>query len=150
MLHFRDSDNRLIALVATNLADTVPHLNTTLLSQLSSVMTGEVYEVQSNIDHPFLAWHCNVWNRYGEKVRESFIFNTHINMLQGDNAPKGVHPDFVQKANASKVNRTQRYPYVSKEVEENPEEAELLTEMIHLITIIVEYHVSSVSSIPWT
>jgi hypothetical protein len=68
VLHFRDGDDQLIALVATNLADTVPHLNTTLLSQLSSVMAGEVFELKSDIDHPFLAWHCNVWNRYGEKV----------------------------------------------------------------------------------
>ncbi|KAJ7883087.1 hypothetical protein B0H13DRAFT_2344360 [Mycena leptocephala] len=129
VLHFRDGDDQLIALVATNLADTVPHLNTTLLSQLSSVMAGEVFELKSDIDHPFLAWHCNVWNRYGEK---------------GDDAPKGVHPEFVRKANTSKGNHSQRYPYVSKEVEENPEEAELLTEMIHLITIIVEYHLKKI------
>ncbi|KAJ7796414.1 hypothetical protein B0H13DRAFT_1447799, partial [Mycena leptocephala] len=63
---------------------------------------------------------------------------------KGDDAPKGVHPEFVRKVNTSKGNCSQRYPYVSKEVEENPEEAELLTEMIHLITIIVEYHVSTI------
>jgi hypothetical protein len=72
------------------------------------------------------------------------IFKAHINMFKGDDAPKGVHPEFVRKANTSKGNHSQRYPYVSKEVEENPEEAELLTEMIHLITIIVEYHVSTI------
>ncbi|KAJ6489152.1 hypothetical protein C8R47DRAFT_1125184, partial [Mycena vitilis] len=123
VLHFRDADDQLIALVATNLAETVPHLNTTLLSQLSSIMTGEVSEVESHIDNPFLAWHCNVWNRYGEK---------------GDSAPKNVHPNFVHGSKAS--NKTQRFPYASKEVEEHPEEAELLAEMIHLITIIVEHH----------
>ncbi|KAJ7898737.1 hypothetical protein B0H13DRAFT_1884190 [Mycena leptocephala] len=125
VLHFRDSDNRLVALVATNLVDTIPHLKTTLLTQLASVMTGEVHDTKSSMDHAFLAWHCNVWNRYGEK---------------GDQAPKGIHPNYVQKEGRSAVNHTQRVPYVSKEIEENPEEAELLAEMIHLITIIVEYH----------
>ncbi|KAJ7922039.1 hypothetical protein B0H13DRAFT_2317802 [Mycena leptocephala] len=129
VLHFRDSDNRLVALVATNLVDTIPHLKTTLLTQLASVMTGEVHDTKSSMDHAFLAWHCNVWNRYGEK---------------GDQAPKGIHPNYVQKEGRSAVNHTQRVPYVSKEIEENPEEAELLAEMIHLITIIVEYHLKKI------
>ncbi|KAJ7122258.1 hypothetical protein C8R44DRAFT_591344, partial [Mycena epipterygia] len=61
---------------------------------------------------------------------------------QGHKAPKNVHPHFVQKESTSKVNHTQCVPYASKEVEDDPEEAAMLEEMIHLISIIMEIHLS--------
>ncbi|KAJ7763440.1 hypothetical protein B0H16DRAFT_1414177 [Mycena metata] len=89
-------------------------------------MAGEVYSDKSNREgYSFLAWHCSYYNRYSEK---------------GHDAPKNVHPYFVHKNGKGRTNHTQRAPYVSKEVEENPEEAAMLAEMIHLITIIVEHH----------
>ncbi|KAJ7498855.1 hypothetical protein FB451DRAFT_1548628 [Mycena latifolia] len=108
VLHIRGQDNKLLALVATNLLDTLPHLQTTLLSQLASIMAGEIYT-----------------DKYAEK---------------GHDAPKNVHPHFVRKNGKSRANLGQRVPGASKEIENNPEEAAMLAEMIHLITIIVEHH----------
>ncbi|KAJ6561424.1 hypothetical protein DFH09DRAFT_1082892 [Mycena vulgaris] len=111
----------------TNLLETLPHLQTTLLTQLASIMAGEVYSDKSEREgFSFLAWHCSYYNRYAEK---------------GHDAPKDVHPNYVHKTDKTRANFTQRTPHVSKEVEDNPAEAAMLAEMIHLITIIVEYHV---------
>ncbi|KAJ7695870.1 hypothetical protein B0H16DRAFT_1224749, partial [Mycena metata] len=74
----------------------------------------------------FLAWHCSYYNRYAEK---------------GHDAPNDVHPNFLSKRGIKKINHGQRVPHASKEVEENPEEAAMLAEMIHLITTIVEHHI---------
>ncbi|KAJ7080754.1 hypothetical protein B0H15DRAFT_855854 [Mycena belliarum] len=127
VLHIRGQDNKLIALVATNILDTLPHLDTTLLAQLASVMEGEVYaEKSKGIDQSFVAWHCQIYNRYSQN---------------GSDAPKDVHPNYVQKKGKRNANTSQRVPYASKEVEENPEEAAMLQEMIHLLTIIAEHHV---------
>lgn len=65
-------------------------------------------------------------------------------VFKGDDAPKGIHPHFIRKIDKVKVNHSQHTPHPSKEVEDNPEEAAMLAEMIHLITIIVEHHVSFV------
>ncbi|KAJ7181625.1 hypothetical protein C8R43DRAFT_869657 [Mycena crocata] len=90
-------------------------------------MAGEIYSDKSKrAGFKYLAWHCSYYNRYSEK---------------GHKAPKGVHPHYVFKEKKGKVNHTQRVPYASKEIEENPEEAEMLAELIHLVTIIVEHHV---------
>lgn len=73
MLHLRGQDNALLALVATNLLDTLPHLQTTLLNQLASIMAGEIYPVDSSKPgFSYLAWHCSYYNRYAENVSTNF------------------------------------------------------------------------------
>jgi hypothetical protein len=89
-------------------------------------------------------WHGIVMFGIDTVKRSVLLLLIELNLIciKGDQAPKGVHPNYVQKEGRSTTNHTQRVPYASKEIEDNPEEAELLAEMIHLITIIVEYHAS--------
>jgi hypothetical protein len=69
VLHLRDKNNKLLALVATNLLELLPHLETTIMHQLASIMAGEIYTDKSNrLGYSFLAWHCSYYNRYAEKV----------------------------------------------------------------------------------
>lgn len=134
-----------MAIVATNLLDTLPHLQSTLLHQLASVMLGEIREDKSEQPgYSFLAWHCSYYNRYAEKVHLfSFYYGAiFLTQNQGHDAPKDqAHPHYLKKTSKTRVNVEQRAPKASKEMEDNPEEAALLAEMIHLITIIVEHHV---------
>ncbi|KAF8207540.1 hypothetical protein K438DRAFT_1755576 [Mycena galopus ATCC 62051] len=110
VLNLRDRNDKLITLGATNLADLLGPLAPTILTQLGSIMAAEIFKDKS--DRP-------------EK---------------GDDTPKGVHPNFVRKIDKIRVKHSQRTPHPSKEIEDNPEEAAMLAEMIHLITIIVEHH----------
>ncbi|KAJ7687446.1 hypothetical protein B0H17DRAFT_1136337 [Mycena rosella] len=48
VLHLCGQDNKLLALVATNLLDMLPHLQMTLLDQLASIMGGELYSDKSD------------------------------------------------------------------------------------------------------
>ncbi|KAJ7506098.1 hypothetical protein B0H11DRAFT_1904009 [Mycena galericulata] len=131
ILHIRGADNKFLCLLATNLTDHLPH-NNMFLSQVSSVMFGEVFKDLSNrLDFSYLAWHCSMYARYGEK---------------GLGAPKDVHPHFIRKKGKARVNHGQRVPRPSKEMQDRPEEAELLSELIQLITTIVEHHVRSFCS----
>ncbi|KAJ7782286.1 hypothetical protein DFH07DRAFT_949083 [Mycena maculata] len=126
VLHLRGANNKFLCFAATNLQDYLPHPDT-FVNQLSSVMTGEVFkDISGRIDFTYLAWHCSFYNRYAEK---------------GHTAPKDVHANFVKKRGKSRVNHSQRVPNPSKEIRERPEEAELLSELIQLITIIVEHHI---------
>ncbi|KAJ7829621.1 hypothetical protein B0H13DRAFT_1655569, partial [Mycena leptocephala] len=58
----------------------------------------------------------------------------------GINAPKDCHPNTTKRDDVSRVNHKQRAPLPSKEMKDEPEETELLSEFIKLITIIIEKH----------
>ncbi|KAJ7792854.1 hypothetical protein B0H14DRAFT_2928965 [Mycena olivaceomarginata] len=121
VLHIRDSQGRLLAAVATNLAETLGELAPTMLTQLGAIMAGEIFwDKSKRPNFQFLSWHCSYYNRYAE---------------QGNGAPNDVHPNFVRKIHQVRVNHAQRTPHPSKEIEDNPEEAAQLAELIHLITL---------------
>ncbi|KAJ6465247.1 hypothetical protein DFH09DRAFT_957296 [Mycena vulgaris] len=61
-------------------------------------------------------------------------------MEQGTTAPKDIHPNFVRKIGKKHVNFSQRTPLASKEIQQDPEGADLLAELMCLITIIAEHH----------
>ncbi|KAJ7509969.1 hypothetical protein B0H11DRAFT_1900386 [Mycena galericulata] len=122
ILHIRGADNKFLCLLATNLTDHLPH-NNMFLSQVSSVMFGEVFKDLSN------------------RLDFSYLPGTAPCMLvMGLGAPKDVHPHFIRKKGKARVNHGQRVPRPSKEMQDRPEEAELLSELIQLITTIVEHH----------
>ncbi|KAJ6471175.1 hypothetical protein DFH09DRAFT_1344293 [Mycena vulgaris] len=126
VLHFRGKNNKFLALVATNLKESIPN-HETFIDQLAGVMVGEIFEdVSSRVDFSYLAWHCSYYNRYAE---------------QGTTAPKDTHPNFVRKIGKKQVNFSQRTPLASKEIQQDPEGADLLAELMRLITIIAEHHV---------
>ncbi|KAJ7657648.1 hypothetical protein DFH06DRAFT_990907, partial [Mycena polygramma] len=58
----------------------------------------------------------------------------------GVGAPEGVHPNLLHREDTEKTNYRQRAPYTTRETRDNPEEAELLEELIKLITIVIEVH----------
>ncbi|KAJ7719408.1 hypothetical protein B0H16DRAFT_1336735, partial [Mycena metata] len=78
--------------------------------------------------HKFCAKHKCWWYRYPE---------------EGPGVPTDIHPFQLQKEGVSQVNSRQRAPHPSQEMKDDPEEGELLAELIKLITVIVEVHVLS-------
>ncbi|KAJ7661099.1 hypothetical protein B0H17DRAFT_1144802 [Mycena rosella] len=128
VLTLRDCQDKLIAMLITNLSKTLPHLNTTALPFFSAVMTGEVYPIDSSEVDSYCATHKVFWARYGE---------------QGHTAPKNVHPYNVRKEGATRVNFTQRAPHTSEEMKEDPMETELIAEFIKLVTIVIEFHLKT-------
>jgi hypothetical protein len=144
VLTLRDKKDELLAMLITNISQTLPHLETTAIPLFSAVMTGEVYPVNSDEpDFRYCASHKVHWNRYAEQVSCLTFWRLLIsNVLQGHDAPKGVHPNQIRKANVAHVNYTQRAPRASDEMKDDPQETELLAEFIKLVTIIIEFHVS--------
>ncbi|KAJ7639830.1 hypothetical protein DFH06DRAFT_1302463 [Mycena polygramma] len=59
---------------------------------------------------------------------------------RGVGAPEGIHPNLLHREDTEKMNYRQRAPYTTRETRDNPEEAELLEELIKLITIVIEVH----------
>ncbi|KAJ7018080.1 hypothetical protein C8F04DRAFT_958430 [Mycena alexandri] len=89
-------------------------------------MEGEVYPVDSGLPgHKFCAKHKCWWYRYAE---------------DGPGVPTNIHPFLLQKEGVSRVNFRQRAPHPSQEMKDEPEESELLAELIKLITVIIEVH----------
>ncbi|KAJ6535545.1 hypothetical protein B0H19DRAFT_1322533 [Mycena capillaripes] len=126
VLTIRDNNDGLVAMVITNISETLPHLEETATTMMSAILEGEVYEVDSSLgDHQYCATHKTIWSRY---------------MEQGDGAPEDVHPNFVQKEGVQKTNYSQRAPLPSQEMKEEPEETEQLSEFIQLVTLIIELH----------
>ncbi|KAJ7649008.1 hypothetical protein DFH06DRAFT_1135269 [Mycena polygramma] len=126
VLTIRDRDDEVVSLVITNIAETLPHLKDSGTTFISAVMEGEVYPVDSSKGKRYCAVHHGVWNKYTE---------------QGVGAPEGVHPNLLHREDTEKWNYRQRAPYTTRETRDNPEEAELLEELIKLITIVIEVHV---------
>ncbi|KAJ6567619.1 hypothetical protein DFH09DRAFT_1081064 [Mycena vulgaris] len=94
-----------------------------LKDQLSGIMVREIFEdISSRVDFSYLAWHCFYYSCYTE---------------QG--TTKDTHPNFVQKIGKKHVNFLQRTPLASKEIQQDPEGANLLAELMCLITIIVKH-----------
>ncbi|KAJ7123897.1 hypothetical protein C8R43DRAFT_1135929 [Mycena crocata] len=127
VLHFRGADGIFLCFVATNIPSILTHLNESFLNQISTLLVGEVFEdLSDRIDFSFLAWHCSYYNRYAE---------------QGPGDLGGQHPHSFRKSGKKKINHVQRVPHPSREMEEDPDEADLLSELMQLITLIAEYHV---------
>ncbi|KAJ7130251.1 hypothetical protein C8R44DRAFT_731804 [Mycena epipterygia] len=127
VLTLRGLDNNLLAMVITNLLDTLPHLEETSIPIVSAIMTGDVYPVNSNQPaFKYCSTHKVWYNRYSE---------------QGHGAPGGVHPNICCKESVSRVNHSQRAPHPSEEMKEDPEETELLAEFIQLIIVVIELHI---------
>ncbi|KAJ7272360.1 hypothetical protein C8J57DRAFT_1507215 [Mycena rebaudengoi] len=127
VLTLRDSKSKLLAMIITNLAELLPHLDKTTLSLVSVAIPGEVYPDNSKRrGYRYLACHFSWYNRYAEK---------------GHSAPKDVHPNYVHNKNSGRVNHSQRVPHRSAEMRDAPDETEILAELIQLITLIVEFHI---------
>ncbi|KAJ7284768.1 hypothetical protein C8J57DRAFT_1217151 [Mycena rebaudengoi] len=128
VLTLRDSKDKLMAMLITNLAALVPSLEKTMVPLLSLVLRGEVYPDFSNRPrYRYLALHFSWYNRYVEK---------------GHTAPKDTHPNFVCKDNVSRANHSQ-------DMRKQPEEADIIVELIKLITIVVEFHIRAFLYLRW-
>ncbi|KAJ6547967.1 hypothetical protein DFH09DRAFT_1281711 [Mycena vulgaris] len=128
VLTLRGKNNQLLAMLVTNLTETLPHLETISVPIISAIMAGDVFSVNSAEDPMFK--YCSthkVWyNRYSE---------------QGHGAPKDVHPNYCRKEGTKHTNFSQRAPHPSEEMKEDPDETELMAEFISLIAIIMEFHI---------
>ncbi|KAJ6482817.1 hypothetical protein C8R47DRAFT_1217743 [Mycena vitilis] len=83
VLTIKGDEDELVAMVVTNIAETLPHLEDTVLTMMSAILEGEVYKVDlRDPDYEYCASHKVVWNRYPEK---------------GEGAPQDVHPYFEMK-----------------------------------------------------
>ncbi|TFK58677.1 hypothetical protein BDN72DRAFT_781767 [Pluteus cervinus] len=90
------------------------------------LLPGEIYPDKS--DRPgysFGARHHGEWNRYGEK---------------GHTAPPDLHPTQARKVGPKRVNFNQRLPYECKDSAKDPEECQLLSDMISPISEYLEEH----------
>lgn len=60
---------------------------------------------------------------------------------QGKNALEGVHPDYVYREGASRINHSQRTPYSSAEIQQDPEVFRILSDSIREFCEFVETNV---------
>ncbi|KAJ6453191.1 hypothetical protein C8R47DRAFT_1168442 [Mycena vitilis] len=127
----RDSNNKRMATVITNMAEVFPHLEASAMTLISAILEGEVYPVDSTVPmFKYCSTHKVWYNRYAE---------------QGDDAPKGVHPHEVCKEGVSRTNHGQRAAHPSKEMRDDPLETELLAEFLNCIVVFVEKHLIKLS-----
>ncbi|KAJ6496818.1 hypothetical protein DFH09DRAFT_1103589 [Mycena vulgaris] len=119
VLHFRGKNNKFLALVATNLKESIPN-HETFIDQLAGVMVGEIFEdVSSRVDFSYLAWHCSYYNRYAEQS---------VTIEQGTTAPKDTHPNFVRKLERNKLTFRKERPWPPKKSSKIPKVKRFLPE----------------------
>ncbi|KAF8055005.1 hypothetical protein FPV67DRAFT_1459498 [Lyophyllum atratum] len=105
--------------------------NVQLLAQLDSLFPNELYyDTSDRKDYNFLAVHYSWYNRYGER---------------GDAAPQNIHPHYVHKEGANNINHSQRVPYCSQDIQNDPKEYGLLVEFLQDILNFVNANVGESS-----
>ncbi|KAG6807172.1 hypothetical protein H0H92_008515, partial [Tricholoma furcatifolium] len=115
-LILRDSNKKLIALLATHFLLHFATFNDRLIAVLKNVFPGELFDDESNrLNYTFLALHFSYYNRYCEN---------------GTGAPKNVHPDFLCNARCQKGHHGQRCDWTSKETKKLFEQYDLLAEFL--------------------
>jgi hypothetical protein len=71
--------------------------------------------------------------------------------FKGYGAPKGVHPNNIQRKHRGRVNIKQRVPYMSKSILQNPVEysilAEAFTDLFELLRVAVNIYLHCISSL---
>ncbi|KAG6819365.1 hypothetical protein H0H93_012480, partial [Arthromyces matolae] len=116
-LNIRDRDLEPIALLLTNMEHILGPKMALVASKLKALFWKENFDDSSRREgFSFLAQHYNMcYNRYAEK---------------GTGAPTGVHPDYLGKRGKSHINFSQRLPHMSKDILDNMEEFNLLSDML--------------------
>ncbi|KAG6815699.1 hypothetical protein H0H93_009152 [Arthromyces matolae] len=114
-LKFLDASNQFVGLLLTNMTSIVPHCNDDIMGALEAHFGDNLgQDTSDRSDYEFLSLHYSWYNRYSEK---------------GDGAPL-VHPHYVYKNGSVRVNNSQRVPRCSKEIQDDPQEHDLLAKIL--------------------
>ncbi|KAG6819293.1 hypothetical protein H0H93_013295 [Arthromyces matolae] len=114
-LKLLDANDKFAGLLITHMLSMFPNYNNEIIDYLSAVFPNEFRHDDSQREHyKFLSLHYSWYSRYAEK---------------GDGAPI-VHPHYVYKEGSIKVNTSQRVPRCSNDIQDDPQEHDVLAMLL--------------------
>ncbi|KAK0229274.1 hypothetical protein EDD85DRAFT_957670 [Armillaria nabsnona] len=126
-LFIQDKDARPVAILIPNMVANLPHLQSSVVSQLQSTWKGEFEDDHSDQDgYHYLSWHCDYYNRYTERSYD---------------APDDTSPYYTHKEGQTTVHFQRHAPGHSKEFLKDIGESDLLAEIFHDVMMFVNVNI---------
>ena len=129
-----NNEESLVALIVKESTQWISEKLDRMQNIIQMFMPDRFEEVDSSVKgYTFDSIRFDLYNRYAEKVfilhifvLQIFTWLQQIIVWQGNRAPVDIHPNFLYREGAAKVNHTQRIPHVSETIKNQPEEYEAL------------------------
>jgi hypothetical protein len=129
-LKIESQEQTLIALIVKEGTGWMREKLDKLQNIIKMFMPDRFKEVDSEVEgYTFDSIRFDLYNRFAEKVGllHPSLHHLHFTQLyQGTGAPPDVHPNYLYREGATKVNHSQRIPHVSEIIRAQPEEYEAL------------------------